>query len=66
MKAYGKRRADGGCCPGHDKYPKETYTRKPSTASRRNMDRGRKKRARRILSADCNVRALDNGWFGVV
>lgn len=25
MKAYGVKRKDQGCCPGHDKYPCETY-----------------------------------------
>jgi hypothetical protein len=25
MKAYGVRRKDAGCCPGHDKYPAVPY-----------------------------------------
>lgn len=25
MKAYGRHRKDHGCCPGHDKYPSESY-----------------------------------------
>ena len=25
MKAYGVKRKDQGCCPGHDKYPSEAY-----------------------------------------
>ncbi len=30
MKAYGVRRKDFGCCPGHDKFPKETYKNRKS------------------------------------
>jgi hypothetical protein len=25
MRAYGVRRADRGCCPGHDKFPRDRY-----------------------------------------
>ena len=25
MRAYGVRRQDRGCCPGHDKFPWDTY-----------------------------------------
>jgi len=25
MKAYGVKRKDAGCCPGHDKYPQDSY-----------------------------------------
>lgn len=45
MRAYGKDRADGGCCPGHDKYPTDRYTI-TRTGARRRADRPRKKAAR--------------------
>lgn len=25
MKPYGVQKKDQGCCPGHDKYPSESY-----------------------------------------
>jgi len=25
MKPYGVKRKDSWCCPGHDKFPRETY-----------------------------------------
>lgn len=46
MKAYGVKRKDAGCCPGHDKYPKDRY-RNDRGAKRRREQRGRKKTARR-------------------
>lgn len=30
MKPYGVDRKDAGCCPGHDKYPRETYSNRKS------------------------------------
>jgi hypothetical protein len=30
MKAYGVKRRDRGCCPGHDKFPRETYANNDS------------------------------------
>lgn len=30
MKAYGTKRKDRGCCPGHDKHPKGTYKNRRS------------------------------------
>lgn len=53
MKPYGVKRKDAGCCPGHDKYPTECYSQRPSTANRRNMDRGRKKSARQAGIKAC-------------
>jgi hypothetical protein len=45
MKAYGVKRKDAGCCPGHDRYPSIFYvcTR---TSARRARLRGAKKHAR--------------------
>lgn len=30
MKPYGVDRGDQGCCPGHDKFPRETYKNRRS------------------------------------
>lgn len=51
MRAYGKKRKDGGCCPGHDKYPKDRYNT-TSAKSRKNAQRGRKRRARQEAQRD--------------
>jgi hypothetical protein len=34
MKAYGVKRQDFGCCPGHDKFPKGTYNNRKSKKAR--------------------------------
>jgi hypothetical protein len=34
MKAYGVRRRDRGCCPGHDKFPREKYNSRRSQKAR--------------------------------
>lgn len=34
MKPYGIKRKDHGCCPGHDKYPTETYAGRLSKKAR--------------------------------
>jgi hypothetical protein len=47
MKAYGKKRKDGGCCPGHDKYPTERYNTTTAT-QRRHAQKHRKTSARQI------------------
>lgn len=39
MKPYGVKRKDRGCCPGHDKFPKETYS---TNASRKAQARDTK------------------------
>lgn len=46
MRAYGVRRKDRGCCPGHDKYSSERYNNDRGPKRRREQ-RGRKKAARR-------------------
>ena len=30
MRAYGVRRQDWGCCPGHDRFPRDTYNNRRS------------------------------------
>lgn len=34
MKAYGVKRKDFGCCPGHDKFPKQSYKNRRSVKAR--------------------------------
>lgn len=34
MKPYGVTRRDRGCCPGHDKYPRDTYNSRRSKKAR--------------------------------
>jgi len=47
MRKRGIKRKDGGCCPGHDKYPKETYNNSPRhRALKRRTDTLASKRAR--------------------
>lgn len=46
MKPYGVDKGDSGCCPGHDKFPSESYN---SSRSRRAHAKARRiahKRAR--------------------
>ncbi len=45
MKAYGVKTKDAGCCPGHDKYPRDAY-RCTGRAARRARLRPAKRRAR--------------------
>lgn len=45
MRAYGVKRKDAGCCPGHDKYPRETY-KTVTRSSRKKRLRPAKKSAR--------------------
>jgi hypothetical protein len=46
MRAYGVKRNDRGCCPGHDKFPSETYRSRRSKRSRAEARRIAHKRAR--------------------
>jgi len=34
MRAYGQKRKDHGCCPGHDKFPLEAYNCRTSEHAR--------------------------------
>ena len=45
MKAYGVKRQDYGCCPGHDKYPSDRYNC-TSADQRKRAQKSRKTRAR--------------------
>ena len=50
MRAYGVKRKDAGCCPGHDKYPKDRYsTHNTNSEKRKRAQRSRKKSARQSL-----------------
>ena len=52
MKAYGTKRKDRGCCPGHDKYPPDRYN--TTTADqRRRAQKSRKTRARQHGNMEC-------------
>jgi hypothetical protein len=46
MRAYGVKRLDRGCCPGHDKFPSETYRSRRSKRARAEARRIAHKRAR--------------------
>jgi len=35
MRPYGIDRQDRGCCPGHDKFPDETYSNNRSKRAKR-------------------------------
>lgn len=35
MKPYGIKKKDRGCCPGHDKFPNETYNTHSSQKAKR-------------------------------
>lgn len=50
MRAYGVKRKDFGCCPGHDKCPGPGGYR-----NKKQKQRPAKKRARRELKIDCNL-----------
>ena len=67
MKAYGKKRADGGCCPGHDKFPKDRYDC-TSTEARRHRQKGRKTRARvearKMINEECSSYINGPDFFG--
>ncbi len=45
MKAYGVKKRDAGCCPGHDKYPRDRY-KITRTGGRKRNDKHRKSSAR--------------------
>jgi hypothetical protein len=46
MRKQGIKRKDYGCCPGHDKFPREAYGSRPSQKAKRRTDRLANKRAR--------------------
>ena len=55
MKAYGVKKADAGCCGGHDKYPPPClrYEMHKKASKKRRADRPRKKTARQLNKKDC-------------
>lgn len=46
MKPYGVDTKDRGCCPGHDKFPAETYRSRRSKRAHAKASRIAHKRAR--------------------
>lgn len=46
MRAYGVDRKDRGCCPGHDKFPWDSYNSRRSKKAHRKATRCAHKRAR--------------------
>lgn len=46
MRAYGVDRKDRGCCPGHDKFPRDTYNNRRSKKAHARAVRLAHKRAR--------------------
>lgn len=56
MKAYGVTKHDRGCCPGHDRFPKETYrnrrSKKAQTRDTQIAHQVARARAKRELSAE--------------
>jgi len=46
MKPYGVDRKDAGCCPGHDKFPSESYGSSRSRRAHKRANRIAHKRAR--------------------
>ena len=58
MKAYGVKRKDAGCCPGHDKYPATRYRITTTTAHRARV-RHAKKSARAAARRDLALRVRE-------
>lgn len=52
MKAYGVDRKDRGCCPGHDKFPSDSYNSRRSKKARARAARIAHKRARARAAAE--------------
>jgi hypothetical protein len=46
MKPYGVDRRDSGCCPGHDKFPGDSYNSRRSKKARARSKTVAHKRAR--------------------
>lgn len=47
MRKEGIKRKDFGCCPGHDKFPSETYGSRTSKKAKRRTDQLANMRTRR-------------------
>ena len=46
MRKQGIKRKDSGCCPGHDKFPREAYGTRTSMRAKRVTDMLANRRAR--------------------
>lgn len=46
MRKLGIKRKDFGCCPGHDKFPKEKYKSRLSRKAKRKTDKLANRRQR--------------------
>jgi hypothetical protein len=53
MKAYGRHKKDCWCCPGHDKFPSESYNNRRSkhahTRDTKIMHRAERRRQRLVI-----------------
>ena len=58
MKAYGVDRRDRGCCPGHDKFPCDTYRNRRSKKARAVANRIAHKRARARSAEDFRAESV--------
>ena len=54
MKAYGIRKKDWGCCPGHDKFSSEKYNCNLSQKAHTRDTRIAHKRARQEIKTSLN------------
>lgn len=54
MKPYGQKRQDHGCCPGHDKFPGDTYATKTSKHARARDKQAMHQIARARAKAEIN------------
>jgi hypothetical protein len=52
MKAYGRKKKDFGCCPGHDKFPSDKYNTKTSVKAHTRDTRLLHKKARKAMKTD--------------
>lgn len=57
MKPYGVKRQDRGCCPGHDKFPPDTYRNRKSKKARA--------RDKRIAHGIARARAREDLGVGI-
>ena len=52
MKPYGIKLKDANCCPGHDKYPRETYKNRLSIKQKRRTTKLAHQRARALAKVE--------------
>lgn len=63
MKPYGVKRKDQGCCPGHDKFPYESYGSRVSMRLKRRTDQLAHRRARSWERQEIFKKLNDNDDF---